>query len=372
MSVGIALVGTGFAVNVQLPAFRLVPGAEVRALVGRDAARTEALGRRHRIPTATTRLVDVLEDPRVDLVCVTTPPDLHRAFSIEALAAGKHVLCEKPLALDAQEARDMERAAAESHRLALVDHQMRFSPAVLKLRHLLAEGYLGTPLHADVEVAGARWLDRAKPFSWWQESARGGGALGALGSHVVDLLRWLFGDVRSVAADLATFITERTPEGALQPRHVDSDDWAALLFRFRPPSRLRAVARLSAVTHRGGGFHVVVHGTEGTLRLDTEGRLCGSRREPGRDDAPFEELGGPDSLSAATRKLLPDSPWAVAFAHAAPAIVAAVAAGEAPPNAATFADGRAVQEVLDAARRAALRCTWADPVGPLADPPQAP
>src|SRR5262245_10859632 len=98
-TVGIALVGTGFAVHVQLPVFRSVPGAAVRMLVGRDAARTVAIASRVGIADASDRLEAALRRDDIHLVCIATPPDLHRPMAEEALAAGKAVLCEKPMAL---------------------------------------------------------------------------------------------------------------------------------------------------------------------------------------------------------------------------------------------------------------------------------
>lgn len=354
MAVGIALVGTGFALSVQLPVFRLLPDAEVRTLVGRDPARTAGLAAKHHIPHSTVRLAEALADPGLDLVCISTPPDSHAALACEALAAGKHVLCEKPMALDVSEARAMELAAARTPaRLALIDHQLRFAPAVLKMRRLLREGYLGTPFDAHIEVATPRWLDHARRYTWWQERARGGGALGAFGSHAVDLLRWLFGDVDAVQALLHTFVTDRAAAGELQARPVDADDWAAVWLRFAGPRPVLGTIRLSAVAHRGQGFAMAVQGSEGTLRLDSEGRLWGSRRDTAAAEAPLEELDDPEALPEEHRRALPDSPWARAFVTAAQALVAAVPAGNCPSEAATFADGRAVQQVLDAARASA-------------------
>lgn len=354
MAVGIALVGTGFALQVQLPVFRLLPGAEIRILVGRDPARTAALAAQHSIPRAVTRLADALDDRSVDLVCISTPPDSHAALACAALAAGKHVLCEKPLALDAAQARVMEQAAMQAAgRLAIVDHQLRFAPAVLKLRHLLRGGYLGAPFDAHIEVATPRWLDAGRPHSWWQERARGGGALGAFGSHAVDLLRWLFGDVESVSALLHTFVRERSVPGALRSRPVDADDWAALWLRFAGPRPVLGTIRLSAVAHRGSGFAMAIQGSEGTLRLDAEGTLWGSRKDSHATEAPLERLSEPEPLPAETRRALPDSPWSRAFVPAAEELVAAVSTGICPADAATFATGRAVQQVLDAARHSA-------------------
>jgi len=160
--IGIALVGTGFALRVQLPALRLVPAAAVRVLVGREPERTAELARAHGIEASTHELRAALGRTDVDLVLISTPPDLHRPMSEAALAAGKHVLCEKPMARDRAEADSMCTAARAARGAALVDHQLRFAPNVRKLRRLLGEGYLGRARHAHVTMLIDRG-DRKSP-----------------------------------------------------------------------------------------------------------------------------------------------------------------------------------------------------------------
>jgi predicted dehydrogenase len=348
--VGVAIVGIGFGARVALPAFAAVPGARVRAVVGRSAEGMARVAREHDVPLATTRLEDALADPAVHLVHITTPPDLHAAQAVAALAAGKHVLCEKPFAFDAAAA-DAMCAAVPPGRLALVDHQLRFAPGVQRLRRLLADGYVGTPLYATLDVATPRELERGRSFGWWQERGRGGGALGAYGSHGIDLLRLLLGEPESVCSTLHTFVTERPAAGDVRPRRVDSDDWAAFWLRC---GRRRAAAQISAVAHGGMGLQLSLFGTDGALHLDSEGTLRGRRGGGG-----IEDLAAPERLPEPLRGRVPDTVWSSAFAVLAQAVVAAIAAGdERVPGAATFADGLAVQRVLDAVRAAAASGGW--------------
>jgi predicted dehydrogenase len=167
--VGIALVGTGFGLRTQLPVLRLVPGAVVRALVGRDATRSADLARAHQIPFASDRLDAALARDDIQLVCISTPPDLHRAMSEAALAAGKAVLC-KTVALDATQAAAMATAARRSGQLALIDHQMRFAPS-FRACAVWSARVAGVRCIVEV-IAHDRWLDPLLPTSWWQERAR--------------------------------------------------------------------------------------------------------------------------------------------------------------------------------------------------------
>jgi predicted dehydrogenase len=306
----------------------------------------------------------------IHLLCIVTPPHLHREFSEAALAAGKHVLCEKPMAMDATQALSMCRDARESGRLALIDHELRFAPSLMKMRRLMQEGYLGTPLHVQLQMRTGRRLDPRRPFDWWSDASRGGGALGAIGSHALDWLRWMFGDIASVSGVLGTAIETRTPPGELRPRRVDADDHASFLVRFVAPRPAHAAVLLSAVAHRGGGSRFEIFGSEGILLHDDEGHLWGSRRDPAaraeNEQAPLEELDEVESLSESERKQLPDTLWARSFAHLARELVPAVAEDrDELPNAADFETGLAVQRALDAVRLAARTGAWiAVPAGP--------
>jgi predicted dehydrogenase len=360
-AVGIALVGTGFGLHTQLPVLRQVPGARVQALVGRETQRTADLARRHDIPFATASLAAVLERDDIDLVCISTPPDLHRPMAEAALAAGKAVLCEKPLALDAAGAASMAAAARQSGKLALVDHQMRFAPGFRRMRRLIAEGYIGVPLQAQITMQVDRWLDPHRPMSWWQQRQRGGGILGAFGSHAIDWLRWMFGAVDAVCADLRTSIPMRPVSGELGSQPVDSEDDATVLVRLGGARPMHATLRLSVITHRGPGVRFEVYGTEGALQGDDEGRLWGSHRETtsGSASLPFEELAEPEDIPSPVLKSIPDSLWARAFYHFAGPLVGAVGAGKTQvAGAATFEDGLEVQRVLDAIRASHAARAW--------------
>lgn len=364
MSLQVALVGTGFALHTQLPAFRRVAGAEVSDLVGRDPERTRRLAAVHGIPRWSVDLDAVLRRSEVQLVCISTPPDLHRAMAEAALRAGKHVLCEKPMALDTTEATSMLRVAAEAPGLACIDHQLRFAPNLVRCRRLLADGYLGHALHAELTLRVGSRLDPRRAHDWWSEARRGGGALGALGSHAIDLLRWLFGEVRGVCGELSTFFRERHRPGELRPSWVDSDDFAAFLLRFAKDATPRASVVVSTVAHRSAGLRLELYGSDGLLRLDEQGRLWGSRRDPGARHAveqpPLEELSQRDTLTEADLRAVPDTLFGRAFLYLARELTGALTRAQPLPQAANFADGLAVQRVLDAVRTAARERRWVE------------
>ena len=274
----IALVGTGFTLHTQLPVFRLLPQAQVTDLIGRDADKTARLAQQHGIPGAGVSLPKLLQRGDIDLVCVTTPVDLHRQMAEQCLQAGIAVLCEKPMAMDVTEAEAMQSTAAQSGQVALIDHQLRYSPNLRKLRRLLHDGYLGKPLHVELAMRVAGRLDPHRAHDWWSEKRRGGGALGALGSHGIDQLRWLFGEVYSVNGVERTFIRERPQPGSLHMRPVDSDDFATF-WLVLGEHRVHASVVASVVAHATDALRLEVFGEHGMLCLDESGHLYGSRRE---------------------------------------------------------------------------------------------
>jgi predicted dehydrogenase len=199
---GVVIVGTGFGVLTHLRAARAA-GLDVVALVGRDQAKASERAALFDVPHATTDLEAALALPGVDAVAVTTPPHVHASITLAAIAAGKHVVCEKPFARDAAEARTMLEAAERAGVIHLLGTEFRFGTAQALLARLVAEGRIGTPQHALFELQLPTHADPSAELpNWWQLRSEGGGWLGAHGSHVVDQVRSTLGEVSGVSASL--------------------------------------------------------------------------------------------------------------------------------------------------------------------------
>jgi len=357
-NIGIGVIGSGFGRSTQIPAFAHTPGAEVVAVVSRSLARAYGAAkdfdvRRAFDPSDVDRFL-ALDD--LDLVCVSSPPDTHRDYSLRALAAGKHVLCEKPTAMNAGEAREMAEAARGSRRLALLDHELRFDPTRRRLRDLVREGYLGRLLHVSVSVESEFRLDAGRAWSWWSDEARGGGVLGAIGSHVVDAVRYTFGEVRRGRGQVRTMIAERPDAEGGAVRRVTADDHAAFWLELEDGALVTCT--LSAVSRTPvPGWTMGAHGTEGSLLLGADGRLSGRR---GGEKA-FADLSAPAPAFDAAALGMPDTMWSKAFVIYAAEIVKTLAAGRVElADAATFEDGLRSQEVLDALRESSRRDAWVE------------
>jgi predicted dehydrogenase len=202
MSVGVAVVGTGFGCLTHVRALRAA-GFDVHALVGRDPVKTAARAERFEIPNACTSLADALAAAGVDAVTIATPPHTHAPLVLEAIGAGRHVLCEKPFARDATEARALLAAAEKAGVVHFLGTEFRFAPGQALLARTVRSGAIGEPRLATFLLHIPLLADPdAEVPPWWSDAAQGGGWLGAHASHVIDQIRTTIGEFVTVTASL--------------------------------------------------------------------------------------------------------------------------------------------------------------------------
>lgn len=361
-TLGVGMVGYAFMGRAHSNAWRTVAHQEgvaleprMVAVCGRDAAATGAAARRLGWDGFETDWHALIARDDVDLIDICTPGATHAPIAIEALRAGKHVLCEKPLANTVEEAQEMVRAAEGARgSIAMVGFNYRRIPALALARQLVEAGTLGR-LRQVRAVYLQDWLvDSAFPMTWrLRREQAGSGALGDLGAHIVDLVQYLTGErVAEVAGRAATFVQERTGEGG-RPEPVTVDD--AVLFSASLDGG--AIASFEATRFATGSknaLRVELDGQDGALRFDLE-RL---------NELEVYERSQPH---AGFRRVLvtePDDPylsawwppghvlgWEHTFVHQARDLLNGVAA--ATPVAPTFTDGLGVQRVLAAVEKSA-------------------
>jgi predicted dehydrogenase len=343
---GIVVVGTGFGARVHVRAFRAA-GFTVRALVGRDPGRTarraERLGVR-----GLTSVDDALGLPDVDAVSIATPPHHHHRLVLDAIAARKHVVCEKPFALDAVQAREMAVAADRAGVIGFVGHEFRWATERALVARVIAEGRIGEPRLATLVSYVGLLADPVTPApDWWFDPARGGGWLGASGSHAIDQVRAWLGDVEGVYGRLSMTSARDAVGGAV-------DSFTALLDM---ASGAHVVVQQTAGAWGPMADVARVAGTEGTVWI-ADGRVWLAEATTGATGR-AQCLDVPDDLA------LPPAPPASAdprrrFTHLelgpytrlAEAFAARVRGlpSPSPVEPATFADGVACMEVLDRLR----------------------
>ncbi|MEZ4868705.1 MAG: Gfo/Idh/MocA family oxidoreductase [Caldilineaceae bacterium] len=351
----VGFIGTGWTARVQIPMFRR-GGLVVQAICSGNPANAQRVAQSADIPEVYADWQSLVAADTVDLVSIGAPPHLHAEIAIAALQAGKHVICEKPTALNVAEAETMLAAAqAAPNQLAIIDHELRFHPQRIHLRQLIRDGYVGEVMTLRLERLGGERLNPAAPWTWWHDSARGGGMLGAFGSHLIDLARWLSGRISYLTAQLQTGHYLRTDPATGRQREVTVDEAAHLLLQFS--NQAQGAITVSGITPGGNGLQALVVGTRGALRLDQQERLWGAQGDDlHRDQWQLLETDFPNGEIA---DLIDGSPFTVGAYYLALRLAQALPAGETQlDEAASFYDGLVVQRALDAARRSHQEKIW--------------
>lgn len=368
---GIGMVGYAFMGAAHSQAWRTVARVfdvplrpRMSALAGRDGGAVRAAADRYGWRHTETDWHALIDRDDVQLVDICTPGDTHAEIAIAALDAGKHVLCEKPLANTLAEAETMAAAAARAARKgvrAMVGFNYRRVPAVALARRLVADGRIGTLRHVRAAYLQDWLADPAAPMTWrLQRERAGSGALGDIGAHAIDLAQYLSGEsLAGVSGLMTTFITERCIGGAragAEKVPVTVDD--AALFTGRLPSG--AVALFEATRFAAGrknALTIELNGDRGSLAFDLE-RL---------NELNFYDRTESETTAGFRRILVtePDHPyleawwppghvlgWEHTFVNQARDLLTGIAAGSDPEP--SFADGLQVQRVLAAVEHSAV------------------
>ncbi|MBW2273147.1 MAG: Gfo/Idh/MocA family oxidoreductase [Deltaproteobacteria bacterium] len=353
---GAIVVGTGFGVLTHLRALRNA-GFEVHALVGRDPAKTADRAKRSGVAHGLTSLREAMALPGVDAVTVATPPHTHCDIVLEAAAAGKHLLCEKPFARNAVEGRRMFEAAEAAGVVHLLGTEFRWSTGQALATRAIRDGLIGEPrLATHIMLVPVLADPKGEVPGWWADAEQGGGWLGAYASHIIDQMRATLGEITGVSASLA-LLSDR--------------DWSAedsYTVHFRTASGCDGVLQSTAGAWGPGVICSRFSGSLGTLWIEGDAVRVADR-------SGVRTLEVPEDL-----KTLPAQPPPADFMHTAYDHLHAagfdlgpytklcevlrdrILGRETPadPAPASFADGLAGQAVLDAIRKSSAERRWID------------
>jgi predicted dehydrogenase len=375
--IGAAVIGSGFIGTVHVEALRRL-GVTVHGILGSSAERAGARAVQLGVPRAYASLDELLADPRVDVVHVTSPNQLHYPQVKAILAADRHVVCEKPLSVTSAESAELVRIAAASDRITAVNYNIRFYPLNQHLHGAVRAGELG-----DIRLVTGRyfqdWLFLDTDWNWRLDPTQGGvlRAFGDIGTHWVDLVSFVTGSrVTSVMAELVTAIPVRQqPTGPVEtfsaqrstdtlPRPMSTDDIALLLLRFENGARGSvAISQVSA--GRKNSLQYEVDGTLASAAWDSETPdhlWVGHREQPNEVLQRSPALMNPIGSAAASLPGGHVEGFGDTFHALFRAIYGAVAAGHLPAHAtfASFADGHQEMLLGDAVLRSAREGRWVD------------
>lgn len=294
----VAIIGTGFGQKIHIPGLQIHHRTEVVAVYHRDITKAQSIAQTHDIPHACSTLEDLLSLPEVEAVSLSTPPFLHYEMAKPVLMAGKHLLLEKPTTLNLQEALDLYHLSNTQNALTTMDFEFRFVPAWQRLAELLAENYVGQKRFIKIDWLVSSRADANKPWNWYARKDQGGGALGAIGSHLFDYVPWLFAPVKRICGRLSTTIPTRIDPTTSTAKPVDADDTCALMLELIDGTLCQA--NLSAVTYQGRGHWIEIYGDQGTLVLGSDNQtdyVHGFKLWGSKQGAPLTEIEIPERLA---------------------------------------------------------------------------
>jgi predicted dehydrogenase len=373
--IGVGLVGYRFMGRVHSNAYRQVarffavdPAPRMRAICGRDEEAVRSVAGALGWEGYETDYARLLERDDVQLVDISSSGDTHHGFALAALEAGKHVLCEKPLANTLTEAREMVEAARKAGTVSMVCHNYRRVPAVQLARRIIEEGRLGEIRHWRAVYLQDWLLDPEAPMTWRLRKETGGaGPLADLGSHLVDLAHFLVGPIAEVIGTAETFIKERPLEGTdcanPEMARVTVNDAAAFLARFEN-GVIGTFETSPMIPGRKAKESFEINGSKGSLIFDLE--RMNELRVYFEDEGP-ETAGFRTVLVTEPEHPYMEGWWPPGhvigyehtFVHTVKDLLDGIKTGNGPGP--TFEDGYRCQAVIDAVERSVESREWTTP-----------
>lgn len=349
--VRVGMVGTSWWTDLfYLPALQHYPLAQLAAICGRNGERAAELAQKYGVEAVFTDYHAMLASGDLDAVIVATPDDTHYPIVMAALDAGLHVLCEKPIAANATQAKEMYQRAERAGVKHMVMFTYRWYPQFRYMHEVVAQGYLGQPYQADLSLI----MDYARDgtYRWRFDADRANGVLGDLGSHLIDLARWYFGEISGVSAHLATFVARPGVDGAApQP----ANDSAVLALAFA--NGAQATVRVSAVARSGWqdwAQQVALYGSQGSLLADADKPMLAGFSFVDEQRAAL--VTPPELWDGVTS----GDPWEVLYRDVGGPRMFVRAIAEDLPVSPTLYDGWKTQQVIDAALESFRIGRWVD------------
>jgi len=373
--IGVGLLGYAFMGKAhangykKMPVFFYPPPAMPRlvAICGRTEKAVAEAAKRFGFETYYTDWRKVITDDRIELVDNCLPNNMHAEPSIAAVEAGKNILCEKPLAATLEDARAVYEAAERAGVKNMTAFNYRFVPAIRLAKKLIDEGYIGKILQYRAVYLQEWIMDPDFPLVWrLRRSVAGSGALGDLGAHIIDLARFLVGEVSSVCGLTETFIKERPlPENPEEKGKVDVDDVFIAMARFKNG----AIGSFEASRFCAGRKNyqrIEIHGTEGSILFNLE-RLneleVYSKKDP-EDRMGFRNIIVTEAVHPFMEHWWPHGHiigWEHTFVHEIHHFIDCVVNDKpVAPMAATFYDGLKCQEILNAIEESSQKGKWVE------------
>ena len=267
----VAIAGLGFGESVHIPASQFNENIE---LVGLWHPRSERLKKacdKHNL-YAYQRWEDLINDPKIEGIILATPPAPRFELALQAIQAGKHLLLEKPIALNAEEVMELQINALKRDLRIAVDYEYRAVPVFMQAKRIINQQKLYEPYFVKLDWLMSSRANPGRPWDWYSDKSSGGGVLGALGTHAFDIIHWLIGPTHSLSAINSTSIKQRVCATSETTKLVTSEDVSISQLHIKSihNSLIPVQVSLSAVTKQSRGFSLEIYGKNETLILSSD------------------------------------------------------------------------------------------------------
>ena len=268
--IGVAIAGLGFGESVHIPALKSNPLFKPLALWHPRKERLLECSKSNQIEFKED-WESILLEKTIEAVIIATPPEPRFKLALEALAAGKHLLLENPAALNAAEVKELQKVALQKGLSVAVNFEYRAVPLFMQAKKIIEQGLIGKPWLARLDWLMSSRANPSRKWNWYSQEEKGGGVVGALGTHAYDIINWLCGPSQSISSLISTSITER-PDDTNAIKKVTSEDIALShleVLDTNGTSIYPVQLSLSAVAQEGRGFLFEIYGSKGTLSLSS-------------------------------------------------------------------------------------------------------
>ena len=370
-TLNIGLIGYLFMGKAHSNGWRQAPSffdmkhdVRLHTICGRNGPAVEKARKQYGWNYAETDWRNVVSNPDIDIIDINTPNDSHAEIAIAAAKEGKHILCEKPLAMDVKQCRQMLQAVKKAKVTHMICHNYRRIPAIAQAKKMIQEGALGQIRHYHARYAQSWLVDPKAPRLWrMQKQYAGSGAHGDINAHIIDLARYLVGELDEVCGQMHTFIKQRPlPDNPKKMGRVSVDDAAQCIGRFKNG----ALANLEATrfaTGRKNRINIEINGSDGSLEFNLEDLNLLKYFD---NTAPLDRQGFSDIIVTQQNGVHPyvGQWWPPGhiigyehtFVHTIADFVNAVGGGKSVQP--TFEDGLRNQQVLESVEKSAATRRW--------------
>ena len=271
--VNIGIIGTGVGIRTYLHTFNQMDNANVIAIIGSSKERAEEFAKEYKIKKACKDYKELIDLKDIDLVCITAPNKYHFEYAKYCIKAKKHMILEKPATLEINQAKELHQLIKNSDKINIINHQLRFNPYLKKVKELIEQDVLGRLYYINIHQQGTGFSNKDMKWTWSLEDEEGGGVRLAMGSHLVDLVRfWLGKDVLTVQGNMDVVIPKRKfYDGAI--KDVTACSFFSSSLNFQDNITVNLSATCSAIGKNGLNFSI--YGEKGELHFDLENKLIG-------------------------------------------------------------------------------------------------